>query len=260
MEVSGDFGVNLGADGDVGLVVSLVCWVVGDVGDLGEQGMHLREQCVCDPRCAVVDLVVPVLELSRTVQVAQIPCAPDGERQFEFVVAVVPILAFLDEIVVGKGCHDVVGMVLEPAGEDFRAHFCRLLFSLVDHVVQFGDVGCATIRLVGFGRGRGWEQRQDRDLVAFELGVVVEWGSLGDDLGEALGGELTKLGEVDGAVQVVDGTVAIVACRFEEAAEGGAKLGDVAVVVKVGPVLGDGRVSDFWDACKFVVLDTGAFQ
>eukprot|EP00978_Attheya_sp_CCMP212_P019670 scaffold55337_cov53-Attheya_sp.AAC.1 len=97
----------------------------------------------------------------------------------------------------------------------------------------FKDSHCIMDRRLStrLGRGGGWKHRQDGDLVALVLGVVVEWGSLGDDLGEALGGELAKLGQVDGAVQVVDGSVAIVASCFKETAEGWAELGDVAVVV-----------------------------
>eukprot|EP00978_Attheya_sp_CCMP212_P015171 scaffold39081_cov28-Attheya_sp.AAC.1 len=50
----------------VARVSFLICWnssatsmIVGDHGGLIDQGVHLREQCVSDPRGAVFDLIKP---------------------------------------------------------------------------------------------------------------------------------------------------------------------------------------------------------
>eukprot|EP00978_Attheya_sp_CCMP212_P023452 scaffold71888_cov51-Attheya_sp.AAC.1 len=156
------------------LVVALVGWVVGDHGGLGDQGVQLREQCVRDPGCAMLDLVVPGPEGSGAPEVPQLADVLVEQGHLLFVVVVETVLDVGEDVPVGDYCDDVVGVFLDADAENFGAHFRLLLLGLSHQMFYLGGVlGGAVVVVLGVVL-RCSKQREKRYLVALEGGVIVE--------------------------------------------------------------------------------------
>eukprot|EP00978_Attheya_sp_CCMP212_P028816 scaffold100539_cov51-Attheya_sp.AAC.3 len=79
-----------------------------------------------------------------------------------------------EDVPVGDCCDDVVGVFLDTAAENFGAHFRLLLLGLSHQMFDLGGVlGGAVVVVFGVVL-RCSKQRENRNLVALEEGVIVE--------------------------------------------------------------------------------------